>query len=111
MWQAIKNTVLWNYGRTTWQYDILCVLILAFIFLTPKSWYEGKERTVLSSSENVTKITRLVVSPENFSPESDEDFKLQKVRELSGNRQAQIVSWRQKQDESGRVVAYEIDVR
>ena len=26
---VFKRIVFWSYGRTTWQYDILCALILA----------------------------------------------------------------------------------
>lgn len=107
MWQAIKNVVLWNYGRTTWQYDVLCILILAFIFLTPPAWFQsGKERSVANSP----KITRLVVSPDHFSPEFDEPTRLQRVRELSGNKDAEIIAWREK-IENGKLTAYEIDVR
>lgn len=107
MWQAIKNVVWWNFGRTTWQYDVLCILILAFIFLTPPSWFTGRERTLAESP----KVTRLVVSPDNFSPESAENVRLQKVRELSGDANAQIASWRERRDASGKVTAYEIDIR
>jgi hypothetical protein len=35
----MKNIINWSYGRGSWQYEILCLLILAFIFLTPKSWF------------------------------------------------------------------------
>ncbi|MBL8148296.1 MAG: hypothetical protein JNN15_00030 [Blastocatellia bacterium] len=37
----IKKIVLWSYDRGTWQYDLLCIMILAFIFLTP-SWVFDK---------------------------------------------------------------------
>ena len=40
----MKNVILWNHERGTWQYDIFCLLIIAFIFLTPPEWFEGKER-------------------------------------------------------------------
>jgi hypothetical protein len=36
---ALKNVLLWSYERGTWQYDVLCLLILAFIFLTPSNWF------------------------------------------------------------------------
>ena len=35
----MKNIINWNYERGTWQYDVLCLLIIAFIFLTPKTWF------------------------------------------------------------------------
>ena len=36
-----SNVLFWTYPRGGWQYDILCGLILAFIFLTPKSVFGG----------------------------------------------------------------------
>lgn len=35
----MKNIINWNYERASWQWDLLCVLIMAFIFLTPKAWF------------------------------------------------------------------------
>jgi hypothetical protein len=35
----MKGIINWNYERGTWQYDVLCLLIIAFIFLTPKAWF------------------------------------------------------------------------
>src|SRR5437773_2403700 len=31
----MRNFLLWTFGRGTWQYDLMCGLILVFIFLTP----------------------------------------------------------------------------
>jgi hypothetical protein len=36
----IKKIILWSYERGTWQYDVLCLLIIAFIFLTPSSLFQ-----------------------------------------------------------------------
>ena len=41
MLQAIKRIVFWTYARGSWQYDILCIVILCFIFLTPKAVFDG----------------------------------------------------------------------
>ena len=38
----LKKIFFWNYARNTWQWDVLCVVILIFIFLTPKSWLENQ---------------------------------------------------------------------
>jgi hypothetical protein len=35
----MNKIINWNYDRGTWQYDVLCLLIIAFIFLTPKAWF------------------------------------------------------------------------
>lgn len=43
VWPKIKlvlaRSVFWSYERGTWQYDIILLVILAFIFLTPLRWY------------------------------------------------------------------------
>ncbi|CAN5518471.1 hypothetical protein BH10ACI2_BH10ACI2_06880 [soil metagenome] len=41
----MKNIINWNYERASWQWDVLCLLILAFIFFTPKEWFNN-ERTL-----------------------------------------------------------------
>ena len=35
----MKNIINWNYERASWQWDILCLLCLIFIFGTPKEWF------------------------------------------------------------------------
>lgn len=108
MWQAIKNVFLWNYNRTSWQYDVLCILILAFIFLTPQRWFSSKGQRL--SIDN-PKVTRLIVNSANISPQANENARLQFVRELSRNKNAEILDWRERRDENGNLTAYEIDVR
>ncbi len=66
MLELIKKIVLWNYERGTWQYDVFCLLIIAFIFLTPKSWFEKREKLA-------TQPARLTVKTKDFSPEKNEN--------------------------------------
>jgi hypothetical protein len=37
--KALSSVLFWTYARGTWQYDLLCVIILVFIFLTPRSFF------------------------------------------------------------------------
>ena len=97
----MKNFIQWNYERGTWQYDVFCLLIVAFIFLTPKTWFDKKERLA-------TQTARLVVKAQDISPKKTEMEK--QVRELSGNPNAEILGWREKQDSAGSTF-YEIDIR
>ncbi len=41
---ALKRSVLWDYDRATWQYDVMVGVILAFIFLTPRGWFNDQTR-------------------------------------------------------------------
>lgn len=36
---TFRNVLIWTYERGTLQYDIICALILAFIFFVPKSCF------------------------------------------------------------------------
>lgn len=40
----LKRFILWEYARASWQYDVMVGLILAFIFLTPRSWFRDQPR-------------------------------------------------------------------
>lgn len=39
--KKISRVIFWRYRRGGWQYDILCILILLFIFLVPSSVLDG----------------------------------------------------------------------
>ncbi len=41
MLRAISKVLFWTYSRGSWQYDVVCGLILCFIFLTPASVFDG----------------------------------------------------------------------
>ena len=36
------RSIFWTYERGSWQYDIICALILAFMFLTPAAWFHDR---------------------------------------------------------------------
>ncbi len=40
----LKRFILWDFARATWQYDVMVGIILAFIFLTPRSWFRDQPR-------------------------------------------------------------------
>jgi hypothetical protein len=44
LWAVLRPTVLWSHRRGSWQYDIICALILAFIFLTPRAFFGDQPR-------------------------------------------------------------------
>ncbi len=46
----MKNIINWNYERASWQWDVLCVLIMGFIFLTPKDWFNKTSASTANQS-------------------------------------------------------------
>ncbi len=43
LWAAVKKVFLWDYERGSWQYDLLCGLILAFIFFGPNQVFHSAD--------------------------------------------------------------------
>ena len=40
---ALKKFLFWSYDRGSWQYDVLCGVILAFIFFGPNSVFHSAD--------------------------------------------------------------------
>jgi hypothetical protein len=97
----IKDIIFWKYQRASWQWDVLCLLIVVFIFATPKSWFDKREKLA-------TQTSRLIVKAQDFSPEKSEMEK--RVKELSGNENAEILEIHEKKNAKGEIF-YEIDIR
>ena len=36
--RILWNAFFWTYERATWQYDLMVIAILAFVWLTPPDW-------------------------------------------------------------------------
>jgi hypothetical protein len=41
---GITSTLNWSYPRGSWQYDLLCLLIIATIFLVPSRFFGDRDR-------------------------------------------------------------------
>ena len=56
IWSSLKrffaNAIFWHYERGSWQYDVICTVIVAFIFL-PRSWFHDRPQLQLSDLRHV----------------------------------------------------------
>ena len=78
------------------------MLILVFIFLTPKSWFENSEfrrgRTVLISTEVI-------------GNQADRGAIEQRARDFAHRPDGTVTDVRPLRDGKGKVVGYEVDIR
>jgi hypothetical protein len=107
---TLKKIFFWNYARNTWQWDLLCVVILIFIFLTPKSWFANSERALYSVHQSRV-ATTLVLSPEVVGSEGDKGEIERQVKALTGRSQVEVVAVRKIVDSEGRTRSFEVDIR
>jgi hypothetical protein len=99
--QTLKDIILWRYERASWQWDLLCFLIVLFIFLTPKQWFDKRDTLA-------TQTSRLIVKAKDISPDQNNLEKF--VREETGNPKAEIIKLSERTDANGEIL-YEIEVR
>ncbi len=101
-----KKIAFWTYPRTSWQWDVLCVLILVFIFLTPKSWFENSafQRTHMGQAS-------IVVNTDVVGTQLDKTEIERRARQKAGRPGAQVSVVRELHDASGKLIAYEVDIR
>jgi len=107
---TLKKIFFWNYPRNTWQWDLLCVVILIFIFLTPKSWFDGSERPRNMVHQSPVART-LVLSPEVVVNEADKDQIEQQVKSLTGRSKVEVLAVRKVVGSDGRTRSFEVDIR
>ena len=86
------------------------MVILIFIFLTPKSWFASSElprNTVHQSPHAAT----LVLSPEVVGSEADKGQIEQQVKALTGRSKVEVLAVRKIVDSDGRTRSFEVDIR
>ena len=101
-----KKIAFWNYSRTSWQWDVLCVLILVFIFLTPKSWFE-----TTAYRQSHLAPTRVAVAVDIIGNQLDRGEIERRARQRANLPGGQVSNIRELRDASGKLVAYEVDIR
>lgn len=109
--RTLKRLFFWTYARNTWQYDVLCALILAFIFLTPKSWFDNGELPSREAHQNPVAPTILVIAPAPGGAELEASEIERRVRAVTNRPEIQVTNVRKRLDPAGKLVAYEVDIR
>ena len=110
LFTTLKKIFFWNYARNTWQWDLLCVVILIFIFLTPKSWFSIGERAESKVHQNPV-VRTLLIDPELIGNERDKGQIEQLVRARTGRSNFEVLAVRRILDPEGRTRSFEVDIR
>jgi len=104
---AFRKIVFWNYPRTSWQWDVLCVLCLVFIFLTPKSWFASTPPTQTTVVTTVVWVKEL----ELVGSQANKLEITRRARERVNRPEGTVLRMDPHTDDSGKVIAYEVDIR
>jgi hypothetical protein len=108
---TLKKIFFWNYPRNTWQWDLLCVVCLIFIFLTPKTWFASSERGVNIGHQSPVPTQVVLLSPEVVANEQDKGQIAQRIKELTGRKEVEVLTVRKVLGDDGQIRSFEVDIR
>src|SRR5437762_14380125 len=95
-----KKFLFWTYPRTSWQWDVLCVLILIFIFLTPKSWFANT-----AYRPNEAAQSTVAVGVDVLGNQLDRTEIERRARQRASRPNGQVNADSEVKDSSGKVIA------
>jgi len=106
----LRKLFFWNYARNTWQWDVLCAVILVFIFLTPKRWFENSERPGLQMHQTPIAST-VVIGAQLIGNAQDKAQLAAAVRRLTNRQDVEVLGVRPVTGSDGKTVGYQVDIR
>ena len=85
--KTLTRFILWDFKRGSWQYDVMCVLILGFIFLTPRDIFHDQARPANVQMLPGEPGTALFwIAPELLGGVSSQDDQIAKASALVNSR-------------------------
>jgi len=125
--QILDRTLFWSYERGTWQYDVAVVVILIFVLLTPRRWFQDQPQVgIPDASERVQlilfsdgghrqeyRVDARVLAPPERTPALQNDLHqaLQRALPDLRNGRFSISNIEAVRDEKGTVIAYQVEIR
>lgn len=56
LWQGIVRTVFWSYDRGSRPYDLMVILIVVFVLLTPRAWFRDQPQSAAVANSSIKLI-------------------------------------------------------
>ena len=117
LWGALRPIVFWSYRRGSWQYDLIVVGILAFIFLTPRDLFRDQPRPPSAqqiadlSDGKGTVVFWVEPSVVDDTPEEELTEKLRRLLRQRKDKNLRIIDMQPTKDAEGKVRAYLVYAR
>ena len=83
---TLKKFLFWSYERGSWQYDVMCVVILAFIFFAPTSVFHNR-----SSAADDAMTRPIIIRSQEIGPIGHDKIE-QEISEWLSKKQGRTVN-------------------
>jgi len=128
--QVLQRTIFWSYERGSWPYDVMVIVIVAFVFLTPRSWFHDQPESSYAASSGVRllsqdsdgrvrvyRIDAQILPPEKRATKSTPELEREthdilgrKVQELQ-DQTFQLLQIDPVRDTNGAILYYDVTLR
>jgi len=123
--RILNRIFFWSYERGTWQYDVAVILIVLFVLATPTRWFHDQPQVGLpvnssqvellskSGQTEIYKVDARVLAPPERTPALQNDLHnaLQKSSPALNDGRFSIGKIEPIRDETGTVIAYQVEIR
>jgi hypothetical protein len=58
LWRGLKKTIFWSYERGSWPYDVMVILIVLFVLLTPARWFHDQPQNDAARDSGITLVAQ-----------------------------------------------------
>lgn len=86
------------------------MVILIFIFLTPKSWFASSELPLQRVHQSPV-ATTVLLTPEVVVNERDKGQIAERIKALTGREKVEVIAVRKMLHPDGRTRGFEVDIR
>jgi hypothetical protein len=57
LWRGVVRTLFWSYERGSWPYDVMVVVIVLFVLVTPRTWFHDQPQSSALSGTDVQLVS------------------------------------------------------
>lgn len=58
LWRALTKIIFWSYERGSWPYDVMVVLIVLFVLVTPRTWFHDQPQSSEQSGAGIVFVAQ-----------------------------------------------------
>jgi hypothetical protein len=105
---TVRRFIFWDFPRASWPYDVMVGLILAFVFLTPRSVFKDQPRPagiVMLSSDSV------LIEPQLLDGVPEADRKAKATALVKTRLNKPVTNVQAVYDDEGLLIGYSASVR
>ena len=129
LWRSVQRVIFWSYERGTWPYDVAVIVIILFVLLSPRSWFQDRPPVGSTPSPGMVQLTgsdspggtetyrvdaRLLSqlpTPESQLEHDLHEAMRQSVQALHNARSFEIVRIEPIRGDDGSVTYYDVSIR